>query len=161
MTQWLMILVTVVIGMAIALQPVVNRELAHHVNHPLQAAFISFTSGTLLLALLCAGMHFFQRTPPPQVETLSKGPWWMWLGGTLGVFFITASIYMVKPLGPTTMLMCFIAGQLMASIVLEHFGLLNSPVRPITAQRLFAVLLMAVAIFLITTPGWKAWFSRS
>jgi len=158
MTQWLMVATTVVIGMAIALQPVVNRELAHHVSHPLQAACISFTSGTVLLILLCAALHF-TRTPLPEVAKLSKGPWWMWFGGTLGVFFITASIYMVKPLGPTTMLMCFIAGQLMASIVLEHFGLLNSTVRPITGQRLFAVLLMAVAIVLITTPGWKNWFS--
>jgi transporter family-2 protein len=156
-----MVLVTVVIGMAIALQPVVNRELAHHVHHPLQAALISFSSGTLLLLLLCAGLHFYQRTPLPQNEVLGRGPWWMWLGGTLGVFFITASIYMVRPLGPTTMLMCFIAGQLVASIVLEHFGLLNSPVRPITAQRLFAVLLMAIAIFLITTPGWRMWFTRT
>lgn len=160
MTHWIMVLITIVIGMAIALQPVVNRELAHHVNHPLQAALISFTSGTLLLALLCVGLHFWQRTPLPQMETLSKGPGWMWFGGTLGVFFITASIYMVRPLGPTTMLMCFITGQLAASVALEHFGLLNSPVRPITAQRLLAVLLMAIAISLITAPSWKTWFSN-
>jgi bacterial/archaeal transporter family-2 protein len=160
MTQWLMVLITVVIGMAIALQPVVNRELFKYVNHPLQAALISFSSGTALLILLCTWLYFFKGTASPLSAELSKGPWWMWLGGTLGVFFITASIYMVEPLGPTTMLMCFIAGQLIASIVLEHFGLLNTTVRPITAQRLFAVLLMAVAIVLITTPGWKLWFSK-
>ncbi len=160
MTQWPLVLITVVIGMAIALQPVVNRELAHHVNHPLQAALLSFSSGTILLALLCAGMYFFQRTPVPSTALLGKGPWWMWLGGTLGVFFITASIYMVKPLGPTVMLMCFIVGQLVASVILEHFGLLNSMVKPISGQRLCAVLLMVLAIALITTPSWKLWWAR-
>jgi transporter family-2 protein len=160
MAHWPLVLNAVIIGMAIALQPVVNNQLARHVQHPLQAAFISFLSGTFLLAVLCAGLYFFRQIPPPDGAVLQKGPWWMWFGGLLGVFFITASIYLVTPLGPTTMLMCFIAGQLTASVLIEHFGLMHLPVHPISGQRIFAVLLMAVAIFLITTPGLKVWFSR-
>ncbi|WP_425617018.1 DMT family transporter [Anatilimnocola sp. NA78] len=155
MAKWPLVLNAILIGMAIGLQPVVNAQLAKHVNHVLHAALLSFFTGTVLLALLCVGLYYFQQVQPPAADNLQAGPWWMWLGGTLGVFFITASIYLVAPLGPTTMLMCFIAGQLTVSIIVEHFGLLNVPVQPISGQRIFAVLLMACAIFLLTAPEWK------
>lgn len=155
MEKWPLVLNAILIGMAIALQPVVNAQLSRHVNHKLQAALLSFSTGTVLLTVLCAFLYFFRQVQPPEVASLQRGPWWMWLGGTLGVFFITASIYLVVPLGPTTMLMCFIAGQLTASIIIEHFGLMNLPVQPISGLRIFAVLLMVVAIFLITAHEWK------
>ncbi|QDU25771.1 hypothetical protein ETAA8_08420 [Anatilimnocola aggregata] len=150
MEKWPLVLNAIVIGMAIAMQPIVNNQLKNYVQHPLQAALLSFSTGTVLLALLCAGMYFFGNVPLPEIASLQKGPWWIWLGGTLGVFFITASICLVTPLGPTTMLMCFIVGQLTASVIIEHFGLLNIPVHPLSGQRVFAVLLMIVAIMLIT-----------
>src|SRR5688572_15016450 len=103
MSHWQLGLVAVLVGMVLAVQPSVNRELSHHVGHPLLAAFLSFATGLLLLALICAGLFLSGQVTWPQVATVANGPWWMWLGGALGVVFLTSCIYLVRPLGPTAM----------------------------------------------------------
>jgi transporter family-2 protein len=161
MSHWQLGLFAVLVGMVLAVQPSVNRELSQHVGHPLAAAFLSFATGLLLLALICTGLFLSGHAQWPQVAAIAKGPWWMWLGGTLGVVFLTSCIYLVKPLGPTAMIMCCVAGQLTASILLENFGWFKTDYRPLNFQRSVAILLMALAIFLITAPAWRTWFNRS
>jgi bacterial/archaeal transporter family-2 protein len=77
-----------------------------------------------------------------------NAPWWMWLGGLLGAFFVCASIVLPPRLEATTMGL-FLAGQVIASIALDHFGLLGVTVQPASIPRLLGALLIIVGVTIV------------
>ena len=83
------------IGVAMAIQTALNTQLRSYLHSPLQAAFLSFLVGTILLAL----MVLLQNQPKPSLQQLSQIPWFLWLGGFLGVYAISLSIYTAPKLG--------------------------------------------------------------
>ena len=89
------------------------------------------------------------RIPWPPLTTLSHSPWWVWLGGLGGAFLVTVTIVAVPKLGATTMFAFFLAGQMLASLILDHFGLLGYPVHPVSLWRVVGVFLLCAGVLLI------------
>ncbi|CAN5199725.1 DMT family transporter [soil metagenome] len=144
--EWILVLVALVAGTAVPVQFAVNAQLRGAVGGPITAATISFFVGTiaLLVAVLVA------REGAPNLAGLSGAPWWAWAGGFLGAFYVAASIVLTPRLGAATTIGFIISGQVLASIILDQFGLLNLPVHPITLPRLGgAVLVVAGAIIVL------------
>jgi len=83
------------IGIAMSIQTALNTQLREYLYSPLQAALLSFLIGTIALAVLV----FFQPVEKPNLETLLHIPWFLWLGGCLGVYAISISIYTAPKLG--------------------------------------------------------------
>ena len=96
------------VGIAMAFQTAINSQLREHLHSPLQAALLSFTVGTIVLAL----MVFFQSAEKPSVAELANIPWLLWIGGCLGVYAISMSIYTAPKLGFLTFSGLVIFGQL-------------------------------------------------
>lgn len=137
------ILVTLVGGIILAVQPPTNAMLARASGSVILAALVSFVVGTAAIAAIwLAG----DRTSP----TLLKGvPAWAWLGGLYGAFYVGAAAYAAPRLGVASMLTIAIASQLMAALVLDHFGLLGLDRTPVTATRLGGVLLVLLGVVLV------------
>ena len=57
--------------------------------------------------------------------------------------------YLAPRLGATSMLAWILAGQMLASLVLDHFGWLGFPVHPINWGRIVGVLMLVGGILLI------------
>ena len=74
---------------------------------------------------------------------------WIGTGGALGAFFVTATIILVPKLGATTMVTTVLAGQMFASLLLAHFGLLGYPLHPVSLGRIAGVILVCVGVWLI------------
>ena len=72
----------------------------------------------------------------------SAAPWWSWLGGSLGAFFVAVTVILAFKLGATGLMAWIIAGQLIASIMLDHTGALGFAVREVSWQRLAGVALL-------------------
>ena len=90
------VMVAVFVGLAagslLGIQPSVNGQLGLSVHHPLQAALISFATGTVLLIVLSLGFGVF----PPSFRTLpTELPWWIWCGGAIGVVMVGTSLFFV------------------------------------------------------------------
>ena len=83
------------IGIAMTIQTAINSQLREYLYSPLQAALLSFLVGTIALAVLV----FFQSAEKPNVDMLRQIPWFLWLGGCLGVYSISVSIYTAPKLG--------------------------------------------------------------
>jgi transporter family-2 protein len=73
----------------------------------------------------------------------------MWLGGLLGAFFVCASIVLIPLLGAATTIGLFLAGQVIASITIDHFGLLGVPVQSASIPRLLGALLIIVGVAVV------------
>ena len=141
----LIALLVVAAGMVAPTQAGVNARLSQWLNSNILAALVSFAVGTLGLISVSLAV----RIPWPPLTALSQSPWWIWLGGLGGAFLVTVTIIAVPKLGATTMFAFFLAGQMLASLILDHFGLLGYPIHPISIWRVVGVLLLSAGVLLI------------
>ncbi len=142
---WLYLLVCLVAGALMPLQAGVNAQLARWVGHPVTASLISFAVGTLVLLVYSAAL----RPELPGLSSLAAAPWWVWWGGLLGGVFVTAAAAFAPRLGAATFISVTIAGQVLVSILLDHFGAVGFAARPITPLRLLGALLLVGGVLLV------------
>src|SRR5690606_34392781 len=84
-------------GAMIAAQAPVNARLRLVLASPIGSAFVSFLVGTALLALAVAVVG-----DAGSLGALGGGPWWAYLGGALGAFFVVATLVAAPRGGVTT-----------------------------------------------------------
>jgi transporter family-2 protein len=132
------------IGVAMSLQNALNTQLREYLHSPLQSALLSFLVGTIVLALLV----FFQSAEKPTLTTFTQIPWFLWLGGFLGVYAISLSIYAAPKLGFLTLTGVIIFGQIAMSMLLDHFGWFSTEKTPINWQRLLGSIVIFIGVFL-------------
>ncbi len=132
-------------GVVIPTQAGINAQLGNWTRSPVLASAISFAVGTLVLLVYSAVM----RIPLPALATAGALPWWVWTGGAFGAYFVAATIFLAPKLGATTMVALLLAGQMVASLALDHFGLLGYPVHPVSLGRLAGVAMIAGGVMLV------------
>lgn len=133
------------VGAGVMLQGVINARLGHHLNHPLQASLVSFTVGLLTLAVI----NLAVRAPLPPLSTVRAIPPYLWVGGMIGAVFVSSAIVFIPRLGATVFGAAAIAGQLVAAVVVDHFGILGVPVTRFNLARLAGVALIAAGFYLV------------
>jgi bacterial/archaeal transporter family-2 protein len=138
------VLLTAFAGGLVALQAPINSTLGRSVG-TFQAAFVSFTIGTLLLALIAA----LAKGGLGQVGEARHLPVQYLTGGVLGAAYVTTVLVTVRSLGASGVVAATIAGQLTLGIVVDQFGLLGVDEQPITAARVAGVLLLGVGTYLV------------
>ena len=140
----LLLLMAFAIGLVIPLQSAVNSSLRDTLGSgSLLAALVSFTVGTLFLAVAClaTGQPFASLAGLPRIA------WWQWLGGLLGAFFVFGSTLLAPRIGMAAMICLIVAGQVLSSLVFDRFGWLGLPLREVSWVRLAgAFLLLAGAV---------------
>ena len=132
------------IGIAMTIQTAINSQLREYLYSPLQAALFSFLVGTIVLAF----MVFFQSAEKPDFASFAQIPWYLWLGGCLGVYAISISIYTAPKLGFLSLSGLIIFGQILMSMVFDHFGLLGTEKTPINWQRLLGGVVIFIGVLL-------------
>ena len=144
------IVMSVMGGILFALQSPINARLGNAMGGPLTGAFLSFLTGTVVLSAVL----LLQRKPI-LVSNITQTPWWMWIGGTLGAFMVFAAAYSVERLGSAAMLALIIAGQIIASLVIDHYGILvHNPV-PVSPIRIAGAVLLLTGVVLILYPKFR------
>ena len=142
---WLYLLVCLLAGALMPLQAGVNAQLARWVGHPVTASLVSFAVGTLALFAYAAAT----RPQLPPLAGLASAPWWVWVGGVFGSVFVTAAAAFAPRLGAATFISVTIAGQVLVSILLDHFGAVGFAARPVTPLRLLGALLLVGGVLLV------------
>lgn len=145
LSNWLFFVLALCAGAMMPTQAAINNKLAHYVQSPVLAAFVSFAVGTaaLFAYILATGI------PLPQLAGARHAPAIAWVGGLLGGFFVAASVTLVPRLGVALTFSLLVAGQMVVTLVIDHFGLLEVPVRTINWPRLLGVLLVVSGVVLI------------
>ena len=81
----------------------------------------------------------FVRKPLPSLARLGDVPWWVWIGGLLGAFYVTGSIVTAPKLGAMTLAAAIVFGQTLASLLLDQFGWVGFEEQHATPGRLLGV----------------------
>ena len=145
MATWPYYLFAVVAGAMLPFQFGINSVLARYVDGAARASLVSFAVGTL--ALLVAVLVFVRRAP--SVERVGEAPWWVWVGGLLGAFYVLGSVVTAPKLGAATLVALILAGQAAASLTVDHFGLVGFEENPVTPGRLLGIALVAAGVVLV------------
>jgi transporter family-2 protein len=140
----LAVVLTAVVGGLIALQAPINSQLGKTVG-TFQAAFVSFTIGTIALALI-ASVAKGGLGQIPEARNLS---WYYLTGGLLGAIYVTTVLVTVRSLGAGGVVAATIAGQLSLGVVLDQLGWLGVERDPVTISKIAGVILLALGVYLI------------
>ncbi len=141
-----LILLSLLAGFAVPLQAGTNAKLGNLLGYPLWATAVSLLVS--LVALI--GVIIILNAPRPNLAAVQQGPWWIWMGGVAGVFYITAALLMAPRLGALNFLMAVLVGQLIVSVAIDYFGLIGFPKQSININKLTGVIVV-IGGFLITT----------
>lgn len=126
-------------------QATINSKLGGFVNSPISAAFISFLVGTvaLFVYMLLTGV------PLSSMAAAKDAPLVVWVGGFLGAFFVTVMVMVVPRIGVALAFSLAIGGQMLATILIDHFGLLGVEQKPINFYRVLGAALITLGVVLI------------
>ncbi|MDQ3675184.1 MAG: DMT family transporter [Actinomycetota bacterium] len=144
MDRGLAVVLTAIAGGLVAMQAPINSMLGRSVG-TFQAAFVSFTIGTLILALIAA----LAKGGLGQVGEARHLSWYYLTGGLLGAAYVTTILVTVRSLGAGGAVAATITGQLTMSLIIDHYGWLGVNRDPVDALRLFGVALLAVGTYLV------------
>lgn len=137
-------LIAIVIGTLMPLQAGLNAELTRNLQHPFLGAFISLVVGAIALGGILLFTDGFSNLK--RLNLISPH---LFFGGILGAIFVTSSMFLIPRMGATAMIGAFITGQLLGSVIIDHFGFLGVPVNTINLTKLIGVIFLFAGVFLI------------
>ena len=141
-----LILMGLLAGFGLTIQVGMNAAIRGATGSAGFAALANFSVG--ILALL--GFVLLSRAPIPSLATLGALPAWVWLGGTMGAFYVASATIIGPALGGTMLLALTVLGQLSAALVVDHYGWLGFPQHPISIERIAGVVLLLAGTWLVT-----------
>ena len=139
---WLWRAFSVFSGMAVATQTAVNGYLGVAAGSPIKASVISFIVGIILLAIICIVLRVKNGKPESKEEKPAKNPWWMWIGGILGGLYVLANVYLSRIVGTGMTVVVLLVGSTTGGILVDHFGIFESPKKAVNRQKILGVLIM-------------------
>ncbi|WP_440974172.1 DMT family transporter [Pseudomonas koreensis] len=136
-------------GAVVPFQSAINSNLARGLGHPLWATLASLVVSVLVLLPVILAL----RLPLPSLGFISKAPLWMWAGGAFGVCFVALAVMLLPKLGASGFVALALAGQVIASMLLDHFGLFGLVEKQLTVSRVLGALLLIGGVGLIQFGG--------
>ncbi|MEB2515449.1 DMT family transporter [Pseudomonas sp. YuFO20] len=132
-------------GAVVPFQSAINVNLGRGLGHPLWATLASLVVSILVLLPIMLAMCL----PLPSLAFIARAPMWMWAGGAFGVCFISLALVLLPRLGASGFMALALAGQVVASLLLDHFGWFGLVERQVTLPKLLGAVLLIAGVVLI------------
>ncbi|MFT4019998.1 MAG: DMT family transporter [Acinetobacter sp.] len=145
----IMLLVVIFGGAVLSAQSSINGRLGANVG-VLESSWLTFTVGAMISFLLA---FFFE---PPHALNLFTAPRWQLIGAFFGVAYMLVIVFAMPRLGAAATTVAVISGQLLMSLLIDHFGWFGNEVITLDHSRLLALVLLAIALFCIYQSNAKA-----
>jgi bacterial/archaeal transporter family-2 protein len=144
MPRALILLLVLLVGALLAIQPAINSQLSRHTG-ALAAACVSLTGSALVIALvLLASGQAGRLSAVGGVNPL------LLTGGFMGAANVTIALYAISRLGAGGVVAVTVSSQLIASALLDQFGLLGLHQVDLTAPRMAGFVLLLGGVVLVT-----------
>jgi transporter family-2 protein len=137
-----MSLVMVVAGIGIPIMAALNSGLGMRLGNPVAASSILLTVGLL------TSLVFTLSRPLPATALLSATPLQFFMGGFFVAFYILSITWIAPKIGIGNAIFLVLLGQIIASALIDHFGLFGTPVYPLSIRRGLGILLMTAGVYL-------------
>ncbi|HOY15229.1 MAG TPA: DMT family transporter [Saprospiraceae bacterium] len=144
MNKLLWIFLAFVSGAFLPIQAGLNSRLGKNIESPVFASFFSFLVGSIGLVT-----YILLTKQTISIPGLKETPWQVWLGGLLGAFYVTVIILAFPKLGPGLTFGLVVAGQMIFSILLEHYNIMVAQQNPINLMKVLGVVLVVAGVVII------------
>ena len=144
--RYILMLSTLCIGAILPVQAVLNTKLGKQTGGPLISSLLSFLVGLICLFIINL---FANYTALSHMKLLSVSPWYVWTGGLLGAIYVSCVIFVNQQQGVALTFALVVAGQIFISLLIDHFGLFGSIVRPVSLPKIIGALLIVAGLVLI------------
>ncbi|MCF8318287.1 MAG: DMT family transporter [Haliscomenobacter sp.] len=131
-------------GAFLPIQAGLNAKLGKAAESPVYASMLSFAIGTLGLIT-----YILITKQSMSWAGVREAPAHVWLGGLLGAFYVTVIILAFPKLGPGLTFGLVVAGQMIISILLEHFNILVAQQNSMSFMKLLGVMLVVAGVIII------------
>lgn len=135
-------------GFGPPIQTAVNSKLSQQINSTLMASLVSFTVGFIILLMIKTVKN---RNFKLEIKNKTHGklnPSYF-LGGALGLIYITVNIFVMPYLGAALTTVSGMLGQMIVALIIDHFGLLGIYKRKVTPRKLVAIVLIMIGILFL------------
>jgi transporter family-2 protein len=144
--MWYLYGLTILAGLANAIQTGQNATLSKSLGLPITAALLTLLVSTA--ALLVGGLAV-GKLEIPSGQQWAQVPWWAWLGGFLSILLILAQLYASPAIGAASFLGIIVTVGVVASIVLDNYGWVGFAVHPASLWRMLGAVLMIAGVALV------------
>jgi transporter family-2 protein len=76
-------------------------------------------------------------------------PAYVWLGGVLGAFYVTSIILAFPQIGPALTFGLIVTGQMLISVLLDHYNILVTQQHNLNIWRLIGMLLIITGVVFV------------
>ena len=144
MDKLLWIILALLSGAFLPIQAGLNSKLGKAVENPVYASLFSFVIGALgLIAYILLTRQTLSWSG------VKDAPSYIWLGGLMGAFYVTVIVLAFPVLGPGLTFGLVVAGQMIISIILEHFNILVAQQNPISYMKVLGIALVIAGVIII------------
>jgi transporter family-2 protein len=110
------IIFAILAGSAVGVQRALNGQINSFSKKSLATSQLNFITGTAFLLLLLLLRSAFTNQ---SVMNFTSGPWWVFLGGSIGVIYIAITALAVQYLGVLEFTLFSVSGMLVGSLLLD------------------------------------------
>ena len=150
----LAVLGAVACGGLVATQSRLNGELGRELGDGYLAAFLSFGSGFVIMAVIAALHPGTRRGVSGVIRSIGAGttPWWYAFGGAAGALFVLSQGLTAAVLGVALFTVATVTGQTLSGLLVDRRGLGSMAPKPLTAFRLIGAVLAVLAVGFAVSP---------
>jgi len=106
-------------GCIVGVQRALNGQINESTNQSFATSWLNFIMGTTFLFIFLSIGVLINRS---ELVPLPAGPWWMYMGGTIGVIYIAFTSTIVQHLGVLTFTLISVGGQLVGSLLIDLYS---------------------------------------
>jgi len=139
---FLVVIVGLIGGVAIGLQNPLASMLTQRIGI-MESIFIIHFGGAIAISVPLL------MTGGGNLTHLNRVPWYALGAGFLGLAVIGAISFSIPRLGVAISIILLVVGQLIIATVLDQFGLLGVPIRPMNISRVLGIIALIVGVWLM------------
>ncbi|QSQ08456.1 hypothetical protein H0A61_00778 [Koleobacter methoxysyntrophicus] len=131
-------------GVAMAVQGSINSALGKVIGL-WEATFLVHLSAAIILLLILFVFHMGKG----DLALCSKAPWYLYLGGLIGVLITFGVVISIPKLGVAVATTAIIVGQVLTALIIDHFGLFGLKEISFTWIKFLGLVLLALGAKLL------------
>lgn len=139
------IILSLFLGFVLAFHLAMNSEVGSIVQNPQMGNGLFWIIGAVT-AVIIGVMNW----DPNFFEAVKEVPLWLLTAGAMGAALVFGIAWVIPQIGAGTFFVLMIAGQVITGLIFSHFGILGSPVEPISAMKVLGVLLVVGGAAIVT-----------
>eukprot|EP01084_Bolivina_argentea_P242689 407057_1 len=160
---------SIIVGVTIVTEAGINIALSEWSGNPLRASFINFTIATLtLLPLTIFCKHDKQNDSNVNEKDVniinnilnslkkSKRNCLVFTNGTCSVIWVCSLIFITPQIGFALFIICAIIGQIIASMLIDNFGLVWSSKKPSSLLNILGAIIAIIGVILFQIPTFQS-----